>query len=73
MARSIEIAVKKTVTAKLRERGMSEKSADAVADKNAPAALKTFNDALVKHKAPTETAYEQAFQAVTQWTATLKP
>ena len=73
MPRNIEVAVKKTVTAKLRERGMSEKAADAVADKNAAAALKAFSDALTKHKAPTETAYEQAFQAVTQWTATLKP
>jgi hypothetical protein len=73
MARNIEPAIKRAVTAKLRERGMSEKSADAVADKHAAAALKTFNDALKKHQAPTETAYEQSFQAVTKWAATLKP
>jgi hypothetical protein len=72
MARNIEPAIKKTVTAKLRERGMSEKSASAIADKCMADARKVFNTAL-GYRPPTETTYEDAFQAVTQWAATLKP
>jgi hypothetical protein len=72
MARNIELGIKRVVTAKLRERGMSAQAADAVASKHATAALQVFNTALGLNL-PTEESYEQAFEAVTQWAASLKP
>jgi hypothetical protein len=72
MARNIEPAIRKALTAKLRERGLSTQAADAAATAHAAAALTEFRKALGAQVAPSETAYEQAFVAVAQFAAELK-
>lgn len=76
MALNIEIGVKRAVAAKLRERGLSEQSANAIADRNLKTALQIFNSRTVNgktiHRVAVESAYDEAFEAVTAWAATLK-
>lgn len=71
MARNIEIGVKKTVVAKLLERGMSEAEAAALADAHAAATLAAFNDALSLAGGVSEDSYDRAFEAVKTLAQTL--
>lgn len=70
MARNLETGIKRMVAAKLRERGLSELSANAMADRNATQALQFFNSQL--QSKTTESAYDAAFDALAQWAAKLK-
>jgi|GEM_PF-6104684 len=72
MARNIEPAIHKAVTAKLRERGLSTQAADAAAAAHAAAALEEFKASLGAQVVPSEAAYERAFEAVVQFAALLK-
>ena len=72
MARNIEPAIHKAVTAKLRERGLSAQAADAAAAAHAAAALGEFKAPLGAQVSPSEAAYERAFEAVVQFAALLK-
>jgi hypothetical protein len=70
MAKHIDIGIERVVTSKLRERGLSDKSAAALAKLKAAAARQAFDDAFVA--APGlrgESAYDDAFQAVKAWAA----
>lgn len=73
MPRNIEIGINRVVTAKLRERGLPQASADTLAKKHAADALAYFNEQLLKHdhSGLTETSYEEAFADLAQWAAKL--
>jgi hypothetical protein len=72
MAKNIDIGIARVVTSKLRERGLSEKSAGALAKLKAADARKAFDAAFVA--APghhSEGAFDDAFQAVKAWAASV--
>jgi hypothetical protein len=72
MAKNIDIGIARVVTSKLRERGLSEQSAAAIAKLKAADARKAFDDAFAA--APGlrgESAYDDAFQAVKAWAASV--
>lgn len=72
MAKNLDIGIARVVTAKLCERGLSEKSAAALAALKAADARKAFDAAFAS--APGlrgEASYDAAFQAVKAWAATV--
>jgi len=72
MAKNIDIGIARVVTSKLRERGLSEKSAAALATLKAADARRAFDRAFVA--APGlrgEGAFDDAFQAVKAWAASV--
>jgi hypothetical protein len=72
MAKNIDIGIARVVTSKLRERGLSEKSAVALATLKAGAARQAFDAALAASPgAHGEAAYDAAFQAVKAWAASV--
>lgn len=71
MARNVESGVMKTLNAKLRERGMSEDAAAAMAAANAAAAMARFQSVLAKQGNFSEEAYEKALADLRTWAQTL--
>lgn len=67
---NLEVGIKRAVAAKLRERGLSERSANALADLNMTRA-KIFFDAQLVGTRGTENDYDEAYAALMQWVAQL--
>lgn len=70
--KNIDKGIHMTVAAKLRERGVPAKSADAVATQNLTAAKKVFQAAVAKSGSLSEGAVEAGFGAVAEWTKQLR-
>ena len=71
MARNIEAALKKSITATFCARGVTEAEAARLASVHAEAAKTTFDDALKGGGGATEGGYEHAFAAVSTWASQL--
>jgi len=71
MARNIDTGIKRTVVAKLCERGMANEAAETLASTHMAAATTVFQTALAAHGLPGEDAYDAAFAALKTWAQTL--
>lgn len=74
MIRGLDVGIKRQISAKLRERGLSESEAQLLADDQLSAARKFFEQRLSVHQAsgkPLELAIDDSFVDLAMWTKDL--
>ena len=74
MIRGLDVGIKRQISAKLRERGLSESEAQRLAEDQLSAARKFFESRLSTHQAsgkPLELAIDDSFVDLAMWTKDL--